>query len=198
MLPTVAKAMSAAGAPRWSLFFLLKTTSGPVRAWGGLGDYALPADDVDEEGGTYLGIGLIGDIPALRQLVGGVAERVEFTLNGVDPETFALADADADEVRSAAVHVGILFFDHEWQAADEIAWLWEGTADSPAIDRSADGQGKIIRRVTLSVGTVFTDRTRPALGFYTDADQRRRSATDTFCARVSGYSIESTVTWPKF
>lgn len=195
MLPEQAAAMSALEAPRWSLFFLLEAASGPVRAWLGVGDYALPADEVDTTGGTYLGIGLVGDIPAISQLVGGLAERVEFTLTGADDETLRLADDEAEEVRNAPVHVGIVFFDQDWQAVDPVSWLWDGTADCPAVDRSSEG-GQIVRRVTLSVGSAFVDRTRPQLGFYTDADQKRRSPTDTFCARVATYGIDSTIQWP--
>ena len=199
LLPENARLMTELGAPRWSIFFLMKTTSGEwVRAWLGLGDYALPADDTDEDGGTYLGIGLVGDVPAIRQLVGGSAQRIDFTLNGVDARTFALADQDAGEARGAPVHVGIVFFDGDWQAVDAIAWLWAGTADCPAVSRTAGDDGGIVRTVSLSVGTVFTDKTRPQLGFYTDPDQQRRSPGDTFCARVSGYTIGSTITWPNF
>lgn len=195
MLPTQAAAMSALEAPRWSLFFLLEAASGPVRAWLGVGDYELAADDVDTEGGTYLGIGMVGDIPALSQLVGGLAERVDFILSGATDETLRLADGDADEVRNAPVHVGVIFFDADWQAVDPVAWLWDGTADSPSVDRDASGP-EIERRVTLSVGSAFVDRTRPQLGFYTPADQKRRSPTDTFCDRVPGYGIDSTIQWP--
>lgn len=198
MLPTQARAMSALGAPRYSLFFLVQTTTGFVRAWAGVGDYALPADDIDIDGGVYLGIGLVGQIPALRQLVGGVAERVEFTLNGVDAVTFGLADEHAAEVRNAAVHVGILFFDTDWQPSDDIAWLWTGTADTIAADHMSDSQGRASRRVALSVGTAFTDRTRPRLGFYTPTDQKRLSPTDTACDRVPAMSPESSVVWPNF
>lgn len=196
MLPENAAAMSALGAPRWSLFALIMASGGPVRAWLGVGDYEIAADDVDTMGGTYLGVGLVGDIPALSQLVGGVAERIEFTLSGADDRTLRLADGDADEVKAAPVYVGIVFFDQYWQQADPIAWLWEGTADVPSVDRSADEGGGIVRSVSLSVGSVFTDRTRPQLGFYTPADQKRRSPTDTFCDRVPGYGIDSTVQWP--
>lgn len=195
MLDEQAAAMSAAGAPRYSLFVLMRCATAPVRAWLGVGDYPLPADDVDTAGGIYLGIGLVGEIPALRQLVGGVAERLEFTLNGADETTFALADDQVEEVRKAAVHVGIVFFDEAWQPAGEIAWLWEGTADVPTVDR--EGQGlEAIRRVSLSVGSAFTDRSRPQLSFYTDRDQRSRSADDSFCSRVSAYGVDSTIHWP--
>lgn len=196
MLPEQAAAMSALNAPRWSLFFLLDCVGGPVRAWLGVGDYELEPDDVDTTGGTYLGIGLVGDIPALQQLVGGLAERVEFTLSGATDETLRLADDDAADVLGAAVHVGIVFFDDDWQAADPVAWLWDGTADVPAIERDATESGEIVRRVSLSVGSAFVDRTRPTFAFYTPPDQKRRSATDTFCDRVPQYGIDSTVQWP--
>lgn len=195
MLPSQAALMSASGAPRYSIFFLLETTDGPVRAWLGFGDYPLEADDVDTEGGTYKGIGLVGEVPALRQLVGGLAERVEFTLNGADDITLALADEDADTVRNAPVHVGVIFFDEDWQAVDPIAWLWDGTADTPAVDRDGSGS-QVVRRVSLSVGSAFVDRSRPSLSFYTPTDQKRRSATDTFCDRVPLYSAEQTIIWP--
>jgi len=195
MLPEQAAIMSATGAPRFSVFILLVAASGPIRAWLGPGDYELPADDIDTTGGTYLGIGMVGDVPALRQLVGGVAERIEFSLNGADETTFALADADADDVRNAQVQVGVVFFDEDWQAVAPVAWLWEGVADTPAIDRSGAG-GQITRRVTLSVGSAFTDRTRPQLAFYTPPDQKRRSPTDTFCDRVPAYTVDSTIQFP--
>lgn len=195
MLPEQARLMTEMGAQRYALFFLLMAKSGPVRAWTGVGDYQLPADELDEEGGVYQGIGLVGDIPALRQLIGGTAERVDFSLNGADDETLRLADRDADEVRKAQVNVGIVFFDDDWQPVDDVAWLWDGTADVPSVERSGDGE-TAIRRVNLSVGSAFTDRTRPHLTFYTDADQRRRSPTDAFCSRVTAYGIESTVVWP--
>lgn len=195
MLPEQAEALSALGAPRYSMFLLIDCLSGPVRAWTGVGDYEIAADDVDTEGGTYLGIGLVGELPALRQLIGGVAERVEFSLSGADETGVSLTDDAVDEVRGARVNVGIVFFDEDWQAAAAPAWLWEGTADVPSIERDGSG-GTIVRRVNLSVGSAFTDRTRPRLSFYTDSDQRGAHPTDDFCKRVGLYTVESTIKWP--
>lgn len=195
MLPEQARFMSKLNAPKYSLFFLLMTSDGPVRAWLGFGDYYIAPNEVDVEGGIYLGIGLVGQIPPLRQLIGGVAERREFQLNGADEETFRLADRDADTIRNAPVHVGIVFFDDHWQAADDIFWPWTGTAD--VIETTRDGAGDAVTRsVRLSVASGFTDRRRPQLGFYTDADQRRRSPDDAFCSRVAAMSVDSTITWP--
>lgn len=197
MLPEQARAMSAMGAPRYSLFFLMRLQTGEVvRAWLGVGDYALPADDVDTTGGVFKGIGMVGDFPALRQLVGGLAERVEFSLNGTDETVFRLAAVEMDDVISAEIYVGIIFFDQHWQAVDAAAWLWEGTADVPSVHRSSNEEGEITRTVTLSVGTPFTDRVRAVLGYMTPEDQRRRSADDAFCDRVPAYDLGSTIQWP--
>ncbi|MFC5370938.1 hypothetical protein ACFPIF_00125 [Brevundimonas faecalis] len=195
MLPEQAAVMSASGAPRWACFFRVACKSSVVRAWTGVGDFDIAADDIDAEGGRYKGVGLVGDMPAIRQLVGGVAERVEFALNGADERTFSLADDQVEEVRGAQVHVGIIFFDEDWQAVAPPAWLWEGTADVPAVDRDGSG-GQVVRRVTLSVGSAFADRTRAAYAFYTPGDQRRRSPDDAFCDRVPSYGIDSSIQWP--
>lgn len=195
MLPEQARLMTEMGAVRYALFFLLLTKTGPVRAWTGVGDYDLATADIDGATGLYQGIGLVGDIPAIRQLIGGVAERVDFTLNGADDQTMRLADRDAADVRGAEVQVGIVFFDDDWQPVDDVAWLWAGKADVPSVSRSGDGE-QVVRSVTLSVGSAFTDRTRPRLSYLTDADQRRRSPDDAFCSRVAAYGIDSTIVWP--
>lgn len=193
MLPEQAAAMSALGAPRYSVLVRFGMDT-PVRAWAGVGDLVIPADDVDTEGGTYQGVGILGEVPALRQLVGGVAERLEFQLTVPSGEVFALADGDAAEVVNAPVDVGVIFFDEEWQQS-AVAWLWNGTADVPSVSRSGSGMN-VTRSISISVASAFTDRTRPQLTYFTDADQRRRSADDTFCNRVALYTVNSTIKWP--
>lgn len=193
MLEAQAAAMSALGAPRYSVLvrFGMET---PVRAWAGIGDLLIPADDVEPAGGTYLGVGLLGAVPALRQLIGGSAERLEFTLAVPSGEIFSLADDEAASVRSAPVDVGVIFFGDNWQQSD-VAWLWNGTADVPSVSRTTNGLN-VVRTVKISAGSAFTDRTRPQHTYFTDADQKRRSATDDFCKRVDLYSINSTIKWP--
>lgn len=193
MLAEQAAAMSALGAPRYSLLVRFGLAE-PLRAWAGLGDLTIPADDVDATGGTYQGVGILGNIPALRQLIGGVAERLEFSLTVPSGEIFALADEDVALVRAAPVDVGIVFFDEDWQQS-AVAWLWNGTADVPSVSRTTNGLN-VIRTVRISAGSSFTDRTRPQHSYFTDADQKRRSPTDDFCARVDLYSINSTIKWP--
>lgn len=195
MLPEQIRVMTEINAPKYSLFFLLLTSAGPVRAWLGYGDYEIAPDEVDVEGGVFQGIGKVGDIPAVRQLIGGSAERVEFALNGADHDTFRLADVDAELIKMARVFVGVIFFDEHWQPVGPIVWPWCGTAD--VVDAQREGQGESIQRsVRLSVASGFTDLTRAFLGHYTDADQQRRHPGDTFCARVAAMSVDSTITWP--
>ncbi len=196
MLSEQAAAMSALGAPRYALFLRIAAANGPVRAWSGVGDFAVPADgEIETADAIYLGVGILGDVPSFRQLVGGTAERVEFSLTVPDGDVFALADQDVDQVRNARVNVGVAFFDDDWQTVDGVAWLWDGVADVPSVNRTSTPDS-ISRSISLSVGSAFTDRTRPRLSYYTDSEQRRRSPTDAFCSRTGLYSIESTIVWP--
>lgn len=195
MLEAAAAAMTALGAPRYSVVVRIQATSGPIRAWTGVGDLAIEADDVDIEGGLYQGIGLLGAIPPLRQLIGGVAERLELTLAVSDGPVFDLADEDADDVIGAPVDMGVIFFDDAWQMVAPPAWLWSGRADVPTVSRTTSDE-TITRSISLSVGSAFTDRTRATLSFFTDADQRLRSPTDEFCARVAGYTGTHAIQWP--
>lgn len=193
MLVEQAAAMSALGAPRYSVLVRFGLEE-PVRAWAGIGDLEIPADDVETEGGTFQGVGILGNVPALRQLIGGAAERLEFSLTVPSGEIFALADDEAASVRAAPVDVGVIFFDEDWQQS-AVAWLWNGTADVPSVSRTANGLS-VTRTVRISAGSAFTDRTRPQHTYFTNADQKRRSPTDDFCIRVDLYGINSAVKFP--
>ena len=193
MLVEQAAAMSALGAPRYSVLVRFGLEE-PVRAWAGIGDLEIPADDVESEGGTFQGVGILGNVPALRQLIGGAAERLEFSLTVPSGEIFALADDEAASVRAAPVDVGVIFFDEDWQQS-AVAWLWNGTADVPSVSRTANGLS-VTRTVRISAGSAFTDRTRPQHTYFTNADQKRRSPTDDFCIRVDLYGINSAVKFP--
>lgn len=194
MLDERAALLAKMEAKRFAIFALIETSAGPARCWTGVGPFELAPDDVDKSGGIYLGIGLVGDIPALRQLIGGTAERIDFSLSGADDLTLSLADEEADTVIGAPVNVGICFFDAKWRPSP-IAWLWSGTADVPSVSEDATGPA-ISRSVRLSVGSAYTDRTRPFLTYWTDADHRRAHPDDSFCSRVSRYSHEQTIKWP--
>lgn len=194
------------GAPtaRVCAFLLIKTANGSpptwVRLWSGVGRHDMTANNIDTQGGTYLGVGELVGMPVLSQLVNGTAERVEFSLSGVDPAILALADAEADTVRAAPVHVALMAFDDEFQASTSPVWVWEGEADVPRVSRQSvagdDGSFQVVRSMSLSVGSVFTGRRRAKLSFMNGVDQRRRSSDDAFCDRASVYSAGTTRKWP--
>jgi hypothetical protein len=194
MLPAQEAAMSALGAPRYSVLVRIETTDQVIRAWAGVGELEVPTDTVEDAPATYLGVGLLGEVPALRQLIGGVAERLEFALSVPSGDVFALADDDVEQVRRAPVSVGLIFFGTDWQQSD-VAWLWSGTADSTTVSRQANGLN-VTRQIKISAGSAFTDRTRANLSAFTDTDQRSRSSDDSFCSRVDRYTQTATVKWP--
>ena len=123
--------MSAAEAPRYALLVRIETTESVFRLWAGVGDYRTAAgDELDAEGATFTGIGIVGDIPALRQLIGGVAERITLSLDGLTDALLSLADDDASTVKGAIVNIGIVFFDGDWQDVAPVAWKYESAHES--------------------------------------------------------------------
>lgn len=183
--------MNEMGAPRYSVLVRIKGATKTHRAWLGFGDLPVAADDLEPEASIYLGVGKVGSVPALRQLIGGRAERLEIVLDGVNPEVLSLADDQPEEVRDAPVNLGLILFDADWQQVGPIAWLWDGVADMPAVDR--EGQA---RSVTLSIGSALTDRAQPRFGYWTPTEQMRRSPSDRFCERTPLYDIGSTIKFP--
>lgn len=164
-----------------------------LRIWGGVGDLAIPADALEPGGATYLGMGELIGLPAVSQLINGVAQQVTFVLNGVDADILALVDEDAAAVRFARARLGFVAMDQHWQLSTAVKWLWQGAVETPECAQApADGDQPATRSVSLTVSSGLTARRRPRASFYTDADQRRRSATDRFCERVVFYSQGST------
>lgn len=180
---------------RRSVLMHIATTE-PVRAWTGIGPFEHPGDAVDVTGGTYLGLGEMQDIPALQQLVNGVASRIDLSLSGVDDRIVALADAEAAEVRSKVVTLGLQFFGADWQPLGDTLWIWDGEADVIRTDTVSNPDFSRTRTVTMSVGSLTTGRRRPVLSHFTRAQQRRRSPDDAFCDRTALYSADSELPWP--
>lgn len=179
------------------VFLRIAATPAPVRMWSGVGDYALPSDNVEPGGTIYKGLGQLLSLPRLQQLINGVAETVDFTLSGVDAQVVAMADAESSSVQNAAVNLGVAFLGEDLQPVSPTAWLWFGEVQTVKINRQASGD-KIVRSIALTVGSAFVRRRRPALSYFTDADQQARSPGDTFCQRTPQYSMSVTKVWPVF
>lgn len=167
-----------------------------IRAWTGTGPFEKAADAVDLTGGTYLGLGEMQGVPALQQLTNGQAQRIELTLSGVDERVAALADAEAGDVRSRIVTLGLQFFGPDWQPLGDTVWIWDGEADVVKAESVSTPDFTRLRTVSLSVGSTTTGRRRPRLNTFTRSQQRRRSSTDAFCDRTGLYSNDSELKWP--
>jgi hypothetical protein len=179
---------------------LFRVATDPVlRLWSGqVRDLVVPsggAETVDNS--VYQSHGLLGGLPRLSAALNGEAERIEFSMSGVAPastELGAIVQASAPAIRGVAVDVGLVLFDADWQLIPPAFWLWSGAADSLSFSRSGDPQAPT-RTLKLSAGNVFTGRRRPNLAFFTDIDQKRRSADDTFFSEVSKLQQGSTKVW---
>jgi hypothetical protein len=185
-----------ASAVRYDMLMLAKSEGTWIRLWTGAGDFVATADAVDTTGGRYLGLGILSGVPALNQLINGVAERLEFTMSGIDELTLNLADAEAATVRRADTYIGMQLFDDDYQRVDGIYWLWHGKADTPKTASEMSEDGIEIRTMTLSVGSPFVIRRRPGLSYFNGIDQRAISPTDAICDRVTLYTQETTIRWP--
>jgi hypothetical protein len=190
-----AQAQLEKGIVRPVVFFRMATPT-PLRLWSGAGPFAVPSDTVEPGGATYEGVGDLVGLPAVQQLINGQADRVQFALSGATAEMLAMADEEAADIRAAEVRLGFCALDAAWQPLAPVVWLWSGEADSIEVQRTAAEGGEVARTMSLSVGSIFTGRRRASPSYYSDAEQRRRSADDRFCERVSIYSAGSTKDWP--
>lgn len=191
----------SAGFQNIGIFFYLATTPA-IRLWAGVGKINPGINAIDLTGQEYKGFGELVEVPTLRQLLNGAAERFEFVLSGVSETMLALAQDDAVEVKGKTGALGFALMDTEWQPIGEVHWIRRFIADYLSIrqDVVENPESGIVRTIALSVGTQVTNRRQPALSFFTDNDQRRRTGSpfDRFCERVGLYSQEQTKTWPDF
>jgi hypothetical protein len=163
-------------------------TDPPARIWSGHGDLDIPADAVEAEPATYLGRGALVNVADFQQLINGTAERLEFTLSGVTAETLRMALEDAPEVPNAAVHVGRVDFDQNWQQVGPVEWEATFRADFLRVGSQGSGDDRT-RSITLSVGTEDTGRSFAPVAFFTDANQRRRSSDDAIFSHVGNITV---------
>lgn len=170
----------------------------PARIWSGVGKLEIPADIVESATATYLGAGALLDVPTFRQLINGVAERLEFTVSGVNEDTLRLALEDAPGVKNAAIYIGRIDFDEDWQQIGPVEWEATFRADTLTVESQAEG-GVRMRTIKLSAGTDDTGRSYAPTSFFTDADQRLRSPDDRVFDHVSGITRgKSRVFGPRF
>ena len=180
---------------RIGIFFRMDTTP-VVRLWLGIGEIKPGINAYDAANETYSGLGQLIDVPAIQQLINGVADRVTFHVSGVSADTSAMASTEADVVKGKAVALGMCLFGESWQQLGVPVWLWRGTADFVTRQQQSDGK-TTTRVIELSVGSLFTSRRRRGLSYLTDHDQQLRHPGDLFCERTALLSQFEKV-WPTF
>lgn len=190
-----------AGTQRIGIFFYLATTPA-VRIWMGVGKMEPGVNAIDLTGQVYNGFGELIDVPVIRTLVNGAAERMEFALSAVSQQVLDLAANDAEEVKNKEGALGFALMDSDWQLIGPVHWVRHFVADFLSLRQAVKEEldGAVIRTVMLSVGTQTTNRRQPALSFFTNQDQQRRAGSppDRFCERVGLYRQEVTKVWPDF
>lgn len=177
---------------RESFVFYIATPD-PAVFWSGHGPLLLPADDVVPDPVVIMGAGELVDIPALEQLINGKAQRLEVTMSGVSEETVAIAAEEALSIAGSAVSIGRIEFDEAWQIVN-VEWEWFGEARGLSVSSQQSDQGRS-RSITLSVVAGDPSRRRPALAFFTDADQRYDFPDDAVFSNVAGISQGTTRRW---
>ncbi len=179
--------------------FLHVETNPALHVWFGINDIPAGFDSLDQNGTVYLGAGRLIGVSTLEVLVGGLADSVEFTMSGIDPDTAMRTLDSIPEVRGARCYIGITTLDEYYQPMSSIIPLWWGTASHMA-ERSETVTGKDNQTITLSlsVATGEYTRSRPARAEWTDAMQRQISADDGFCKQVSRLARGVAPIWPNF
>lgn len=179
--------------------FLRIDTNPVARAWSGVGGFTLPADAVETEGGRYLGVGWMRNLPAMEVMLNGTAESVTFNLSGVDERTVTLVDQQAD-VRGVRASMGLMFYGPRWQRTP-VRWMRRWRVDMVStreIGLSSEDGGAFALEMGVSVtlGSARTDRRVSQPSAWTHAEQTRLFPGDLGCALVSSLGPDATRPWP--
>ena len=180
--------------------FLRLATSPVTRVWLGVNDIPSGIVSVDPTSfETYYGGGRLNDIPNLEAVINGVADRAEFRLSGIDPDTAAEIDIGALDVRGKAFHVGITTLDDNFQPMSQIIPLITGRA-SFVTETSPPVTGQQNRVVTLgiSVGFGVTTRTRQSQVLWSPPHHKAFYPTDLFCDGTARLERGASPVWPRF
>lgn len=187
------------GMQRIGIFFRLNVDP-VVRLWLGVGKIDPGVSTFDPLGATYLGFGAINQVPPIKQLLNGTAERVDFIVSGVSGEILTIATgADAQAVKGKEVAVGFAIMGLSWELLGGVKWSAQYVADFVSVNQSvADQDQPTVRTVRLSAGSRFTGRRRPSYSFFTDTDQQARYPGDLFCEFTPRYANGFNKAWPTF
>ncbi|WP_426235879.1 hypothetical protein [Pararhizobium sp. DWP1-1-3] len=176
--------------------FLHVATDPPLHVWFGTEDVIAGIDSIDAVGTAYLGGGELIGIPTLEVLVNGAADRIEFTLSGLEPGTGAKLVDTIPPVRGADVFMGLTTLDRYYQPMSAIIPVWNGTAAYVG-ESSPPVMGMESPSLTLSLAVVTgeTARSRPSRSIWSPTHQKAISPTDKFCDETARLARGVDPTW---
>ena len=197
----------ASGSYRLAVFIRLGTEP-PLNAWVGLGPIRLQPGQstLDPDGVVYQGFGKILNIPVMRQMVNGGAERIDTGVSIFDNQILTLASY-ANAVQGKTHDVGVGLMNESWALIGTVHWIRHYVADflTISVTPSADPEGETVKSAVLSSGSAMTDRKRPGWSYFNNQDQQARSSLvnpslpkDQSCERTVLYSVTGQKTWPKY
>lgn len=178
--------------------FLRIASDPPARAWSGIGGHVLPPDAVETEGGRYLGVGWLRNIPVMEALINGAAESVTFTLSGVDQRTLDLLDG-VEDLRGVRANLGLMFFAPgytrqpvRWWRRYRVDMIGSRETALPVVESGAAVESSL----SLTLGSARTSRRVSQPSTWTHAEQSRLHPGDLGCALVSRLTQDATRPWP--
>lgn len=180
-----------------AFFFRADFPSGTKRLFSGAGDYPIPVDEVETEGGIYTSVGQWGGgLPEVDHLINAQAQGVVLNWPGVNPEVLRIFVSERQEVVGARAAFGWGILDERYRSAGSIRWCLRGILSHPRVvkDRTGPETWRRVMSTTLISGAYA--RRRGMHAFLSRGDQRRKSPTDASCDRTGGYSQQTTRDWP--
>jgi hypothetical protein len=175
-----------------SLLVFMDFKDAPRRWWPGFGP-------VVAGGFTWQGTGELIQVEGLDQPQGTGAPQTTFTLSGIDAEIVTLARNASDRVKNRRVTVFVQFFQLDptdanveaWSTLDSPAALWTGRMDQMQYRISGTGSSS----VTVTAESLWVNRSRPAFGLFSDADQKARFPGDRGLEQVADL-VSKSIRWP--
>lgn len=179
--------------PLWFLF--IDTAPTPVRLFSGPASFILGPSGPDAAGGTYLGLGMLVNVPSLKLPINGAFAQHVFALSGVTANIVKLINVDREALRGARTAIGRMEMNADATPAGDMMWLWQGFCDGPSMSRNGHSNPPVYT-VSISVSSGSVRRKARQISLYTPSQQRQRDPTDTAMNMVPTLASGDIVTWP--
>lgn len=175
-------------------------TSGGKGYWPGFGE--LVAD-----GRLYQGTGGIGTLTPMESGPSGGVDEMTYSIAG-PPEILQRFPEDQAETIGRDVEVLLRFFDArrqdeggnfvEWALLSDPIHVFAGKMGPLTAEHSPGSTSeRPMRQVSVTAQNAWINRSRPQYAFFTDLDQKARSAGDNMFA-LTAKLVEGSFEWPQF